>query len=105
MHSSQQQFDPGHEPPRESMGFFFRAAIVIGAAFVITILALVSLVYSDPQAPPVRFLNAYGGRLIAAEVVLLLAAVLGGMIQDRPRSKPNTSQPAQVTPHDDRDRA
>jgi hypothetical protein len=91
MHSSQQPNDPNYQPPGERMGFFFRAAVVVGAAFVVTILALVSVVFGDPEAPPVRFLNAYGGRLIGAEVVLLLAAVLAGMIQDRPRPEASST--------------
>jgi hypothetical protein len=92
MHSSQQSSIPGYEPPPPApMGFFFRAAIVVGAVFVVTILALVAVVFGDPQAPPVRFLNAHGGRLVAAEVVLLLAAVLAAMIQDRPRPKASST--------------
>ena len=53
------------------------------AVFVMTILAMVAVIFSDPNAPVAKFFNANAGRLIAAEVVVTLVVGLLALIVDR----------------------
>ncbi|MFV0444504.1 MAG: hypothetical protein ACK5Q5_13120 [Planctomycetaceae bacterium] len=62
---------------------FFRAVIILGAIFVVTVLSMLAATFGDPQAPPNRFFNAYGLPLIAVETVLLLVISFIALAVDR----------------------
>ena len=62
---------------------FFRLALGTGVLFVVTVLALTATVFGDPRAPSARFLNNYGGALIAAEVAASLIFAFWAMALDR----------------------
>jgi hypothetical protein len=73
-------------PPRRTANPLFPLAAVSTAAFIVTIFALVAVMFGDQSAPPVRFLNRHGGTLIAWEAgVTLLLGVLA-MAVDRVQS-------------------
>lgn len=67
----------------ERVNIFFRLTALSGALFIVTIFALVAVVFGDPDAPVARFLNEHGGRLIAGEVGLTLTSGLLAMTVDR----------------------
>jgi hypothetical protein len=67
----------------ERPNLFFRLTTFAGAAFVITVLALVATMFGDPQAPPARFLNAHGTTVILWEVAAILVLGLAAMTLDR----------------------
>jgi hypothetical protein len=74
-------FEMSDQP--EPINFFFRLVVFASALFVITIFALVATIFSDPDVPAVRFLNEYGGTLIASEVVVTLLVGFLAMAVDR----------------------
>ena len=65
------------------MNLYFRLAALSAAVFVMTIFALVATIFSDPDAPPVRFLNEHGGALLIAEVIATVSIGLLAMTVDR----------------------
>jgi hypothetical protein len=69
--------------PAEPSNPFFRLVIVAGAAFVVTILALVAAIFGDPRAPVAIFLDKHGGTIIVAEVSAILALGLLALVIDR----------------------
>ena len=70
---------------------FFRLALGTGALFVITVLSLTATVFSDPRAPSARFLENYGGILIAAEVAASLIFAFWAMALDRRQQQRDAS--------------
>jgi hypothetical protein len=64
----------------------FRLVIVAGAAFVVTILALVAVPFGDPAAPVAQWLDRHGGKLVLGEVVLILVLGFLAMLADRRRT-------------------
>jgi hypothetical protein len=70
----------------ERPNLFFRLTTFVGAVFVVTILALVATVFSDPRAPSVQFLSAHGTTLVVWEVAAILVLGLLAMMLDRWRS-------------------
>ena len=54
-----------------------------------------SAIFSDPDAPITRFLDAHGGRLIIAEVIVTLVVGLLALVVDRVQSlrKKSSQQP------------
>lgn len=72
--------------PTERPNLFFRLTTLAGAVFVVTILSLVASIFSDPQAPPARFLNAHGTTLILWQVGAILVLGLLAMTMDRRRT-------------------
>ena len=69
-------------PARTSNPFFALAAFST-ALFVVTILALVAAMLGDPRAPINRFLEAYGGGVIAVEVPAILITGFLALALDR----------------------
>ena len=65
------------------MNVFFRLTAFCAAVFVITIFALVAIVFSDPQAPPVQFLNEHGGKLLVYEMIATIILGVLAMAIDR----------------------
>jgi cell division protein FtsW (lipid II flippase) len=56
---------------------------VISAVFIITILALVSGLYGNPEAPVTKWLDLYGGRLIGAEILVFVMISVAALVTDR----------------------
>jgi hypothetical protein len=67
----------------QHVNVFFRITIASGALFVLTIFALLAAALGNGEAPPARFLNEFGGWLIAGEVVVTLLAGFVAMAVDR----------------------
>jgi len=65
---------------------FFRLVVVAAGSFIVTILASIATMFGNEQAPLTRFLNHYGGGLMAGEVALTLVAGLLALITDRRQS-------------------
>jgi hypothetical protein len=68
---------------RSDVNLFFRLAALSGAAFVVTIFALVAIVFSESNSPAAYYLNEHGGRMIAGEVAAILVCGLLAMAVDR----------------------
>lgn len=76
---------------------FFGMVLFSTSIFVLTILAMVAVIFSDPRAPIAKFLEAHGGRLVVAEVIVTLIVGFCALALDRiqsrrgtPRSKANS---------------
>ena len=67
----------------ESPNLFFRLVIAAGAVFLVTIFALLVLPFGNSQSPVSRFLNEYGGIMIAIEVGATLVFGFLAMAIDR----------------------
>lgn len=65
---------------------FFPLVIAAGALFVVTILAMLAVPFGDPEAPVAGWLERYAGRLIVAEVVLILVLGFLALLVDRRRT-------------------
>jgi hypothetical protein len=71
---------PGSKP-----GFLFKLIVPIAAVFIVTILAMIAIVFSDPRAPIARFLDRHGNMLLTVEFVAVIVVTLLAMIFDRLR--------------------
>ena len=69
------------------MNVFFRLVAAASAAFVITILAMIAVLFSDQQAPPVRFLNAYAGWILICEVLAIVIGTWLALALDRSQTR------------------
>ena len=86
--------------PRSRVNPVFHLAAFSCALFVITIFALVAVMFGDQNAPPGRFLNEYGNTLIVGEVAATLSLGLLAMTVDRIqilRQKRRDKPPAAVS--------
>ena len=54
------------------VSLFFRLVIGAAALFIVTVLAIVAAVFSDPSAPAVQFLDQHGGTILEIEVIATL---------------------------------
>jgi hypothetical protein len=66
---------------------FFPMVLFAVTVFIITILAMVAVIFSDPRAPVAKFLDANADRLIIAEVVVTLFLGLCALVVDRKQSR------------------
>ena len=82
----------------------FRLVVLAGAAFVVTILALVAVPFGDPAAPAAQWLDRHGGRLILGEVIMILLLGFLAMLADRRRTlrRLRSRQPSDSTDPPDR---
>lgn len=64
----------------------FQLVALLGAVFIVTILAMVASMLGDPRAPISRFLDEQGGNLIAIEVASLFVVGIAAMALDRHRT-------------------
>ncbi len=62
---------------------FFPLVLISTSIFILTILAMVAVIFSDPNAPVVRFFDAHATRLIIAEVVVILIVGFLALVVDR----------------------
>lgn len=88
-------------PVRGALGVnvFFRLAAALVLLFVITIFALIAILFGDPQAPIARFLDHYGMQLIIGEMCAILMTGTLAMTVDRWQAVHGTadSQPESVS--------
>lgn len=75
--------DAGRAGRGSPPNLLFRLVIPAAGLFVVTILAVLASVLSDPRAPAVQLLNEHGGRLLAIEVVCVLVLGVAAMTVDR----------------------
>ncbi len=61
----------------------FHLTAIVATAFVITILAMVSMTLGDPNAPVNLWFDKYGGTLMLVEVIGIVFFGLAAMTADR----------------------
>ena len=72
---------PGSRP-----GLLFQLVVPATAVFVVTVLSLIAVLFSDPRAPLARLLDRHGNQLLLAELVVVLLLAFVAMAFDRWRS-------------------
>ncbi len=69
---------PGSKP-----GLLFQLVVPATAVFIITILSLIAVLFSDERAPLAQWLNRNGNTLLLAELVAVIALSILAMAVDR----------------------
>lgn len=69
---------PGSKP-----SLLFQLVIPATAVFIVTILSLIAVLFSDERAPLARLLNRHGNSLLAAELVVFIVLAFCAMALDR----------------------
>lgn len=69
---------PGSPP-----GMLFRLVIPATAVFIVTILSMIAVLFSDERAPLAKFLNRNGNALLAIEFFVVIVLSILAMIVDR----------------------
>ncbi|MFO0999435.1 MAG: hypothetical protein U0936_03795 [Planctomycetaceae bacterium] len=69
---------PGSKP-----SLLFQLVIPATAVFVVTILSLIAIVFSDPRAPVAQWLDKNGNRLLIVEFVVVIILSFIAMAVDR----------------------
>jgi len=72
--------------PGTPASLLFKLIIPATAVFIVTIMALIAVVFSDQRAPVARFLNEYGTTLLVAEFVVVTGLSFLAMTVDRIRT-------------------
>ena len=75
---------PGSKP-----SLLFQLLIPSTAIFIITILSLIAVLFSDQRAPVAIFLNKHGNSLLAAEFVAVMLLSFLAMAVDRMQTLSN----------------
>lgn len=69
--------------PGTNPGLLFKLVVPATAIFVVTILALIAVVFSDPRAPVAQFLNQHGNLLLLVEFGVIMLLSFLAMFVDR----------------------
>jgi hypothetical protein len=69
--------------PSGRVNVFFRMAAILVALFVMTIFALIAIMFGDPAAPVAMWLDRYGMQLIIGEMCAILIVGTLAMTVDR----------------------
>ncbi len=69
---------PGSPPT-----FLFRLIIPVTAVFIITIMSMIAVVFSDERAPVAQFLNRHGNTMLMVEFVAVIIVTFVAMAYDR----------------------
>jgi hypothetical protein len=69
--------------PVHSRTLFFPLTVVFCGLFIVTILALVAVLFGEPEAPVTQLLDRFGGWLLGLEVVGILLAGFLALAVDR----------------------
>jgi hypothetical protein len=69
---------PGSKP-----SLLFQLVIPATGVFVITILSMIAIVFSDPRAPVAQWLDANGNSLLIIEFVVVIILSIMAMVADR----------------------
>ncbi|MEZ6057222.1 MAG: hypothetical protein R3C01_11015 [Planctomycetaceae bacterium] len=73
-------------PPDSPPNLLFRAVIIAGSFFAITVMSMVAATFGNPEAPPNRFFNSYGLLIILVETAILLILIFLAMAIDQRRT-------------------
>ncbi len=77
---------PSPPPTTSRISLLFRLTAIAAAVFIVTILALVSLIFGDTRSPAAMWLDRNAASLIAVEVIAVLALGFAAMADDRRRT-------------------
>ena len=69
--------------PGSPASLLFRLIVPAAAAFVITILAMIAMVFGDDRAPLAQVINRYGNVALVIEFVVVVVLALAAMTADR----------------------
>jgi hypothetical protein len=69
--------------PAATRNIFFPLTVLFSGLFVVTILALVAVLFGDPRAPAAVLLDRCASWLLGAEVAGILSAGLAALVVDR----------------------
>ncbi|HTI50067.1 MAG TPA: hypothetical protein VL475_03920 [Planctomycetaceae bacterium] len=69
--------------PTPSRNIFFPLTIAFSSLFIVTILALVAVLFGDPHAPAALLLDRCASWLLGVEVAGILTAGLAALVVDR----------------------
>ena len=72
--------------PGSPASLLFRLIVPATAIFIITVMSLIAVVFSDQRAPVAKFLNEYGTRLLVVEFVAVMGLSFLAMTIDRIRT-------------------
>lgn len=72
--------------PGAPTSVLFKLIIPATAVFIVTVMSLIAVVFSDQRAPVARFLNAYGTTLLVVEFVVVTGLSFLAMAVDRVRT-------------------
>ena len=69
---------PGSPPT-----FLFRLIIPVTAVFIVTIMSMIAVVFSDERAPVAQFLNRHGNTMLLVEFIAVIIVTFLAMAYDR----------------------
>lgn len=69
--------------PGAPTSLLFRLVVPATAVFIITILSLIAVLFSDERAPLARLLDRYGNALLLSELFVVLVLSILAMTMDR----------------------
>ncbi len=69
--------------PGSPASLLFRLIVPAAAAFVITILAMIAMVFGDERAPLAQVINRYGNAALVIEFAVVVVLALAAMTADR----------------------
>jgi len=72
--------------PGSPASLLFRLIVPATAIFIVTVMSLIAVVFSDQRAPVAKFLNEYGTRLLVVEFVAVMGLSFLAMTIDRIRT-------------------
>ncbi len=72
--------------PGAPASLLFRLIVPATAVFIITVMSLIAVVFSDQRAPVARFLNSYGTQLLVVEFFAVIGLSFLAMMVDRIRT-------------------
>jgi len=72
--------------PGASASLLFKLIVPATAIFIITIMSLIAVVFSDQQAPVAKFLNKHGTKLLMVEFAAVVGLSFMAMTVDRIRT-------------------
>ena len=72
--------------PGAPASLLFKLIVPATAVFIVTVMSLIAVVFSDPRAPVAKFLNAYGTSLLVVEFLAVIGLSLLAMTVDRIRT-------------------
>ena len=72
--------------PGAPASLLFRLIVPATAIFIVTVMSLIAVVFSDQRAPVAKFLNEYGTRLLVVEFVAVMVLSFLAMAVDRNRT-------------------
>ena len=72
--------------PGAPASLLFKLIVPATAVFIITVMSLIAVVFSDQRAPVAKFLNEYGTKLLVVEFVAVIGLSFLAMTVDRIRT-------------------